>query len=338
MKTEFFLSCLLVFLLLGTIEADKNESLGVSKHTLAKTTAAMKPGQWKRFESKGFNRELLMSGGKSIMAYCNKAAWDIKTQTVHYIGMYHLTPPAKHIQFSAKTNTWEGLSGEDWYKTNKWFHAYDNSTAGNGIFYHNFWGQQVWAYTIDTKKWAELPKPPKAGSHGASLTFFPDMGNAGSLVHLHGNKLQILDLETKSWRAIIKKAKGAGRIGTYHNVSMYNPKRKTVIFGGGNGSKFLFELDAKENISAVKECPVMIGSKGSMSVFVIDPASGDLLVSPKINNTLYAYNLSAQNPEWKQIPDAKLKRSIVCALEGLGVTLWFSGKGVWLYKHKPLEN
>ena len=299
---------------------------------LGKTVLEMKPGEWRKFDAKGFSKDLLLSSKKTILPYSNKAAWDPKTGTIHFIGMCHMTPPMKHITYSAATNTWSALPPEDWYKTNKWFHAYDNSTAGNGVFYHNFWGSRVWQYDIEKKTWKELPKVPKKGSHGASLSFFPDMGKKGNLIHLFGrNGIQAFDLEKNSWRSLKHKLP---KIGPYHNVSMYNAKRKTVILGGGNGCKTLYELDAKGNLIVLKDAPITIGVNSSK--FVIDPASGELLIyqNKKGQKAFYSLSLSKKDAEWRKLPDDKVSSGAVVSLRGLGVTMWFNGSGCWLNKHK----
>ncbi|PCJ58867.1 MAG: hypothetical protein COA79_12425 [Planctomycetota bacterium] len=302
---------------------------GNKKSVLSKTIKSMKAGEWKKFESKGFSKELLYSSNKTILPYANKAGWDAKTQTIHFIGMCHMTPPMKHITYSSKSNSWKAQPPEDFYKTSKWFHAYDNSTAGKGIYYHNFWGSSVWQFDIAKKTWAQLPKVIKKGSHGASLSFFPEMGTKGSLIHLFGrNGIQIFDLTTKKWR--LSKSNPT-TIGPYHNVSMYNAKRKTVILGGGNGCNFLYELNPKGQLTQTKEAPFPIGVNSS--TFVIDPASGDLLIfSKKLG--FYYLNLTKIDSDWKKIEGKKGLSGVVISLENLGATMWFNLSGTFLYKHK----
>lgn len=303
---------------------------------LSKAVKEMKVGEWKKLETTGFDRELLYSSGKTILPYANKAAWDPKTETVSFIGMCHMTPPMKHIQYNAKENNWVVLPPEEWYKANVWFHAYDNSTAGSGFFYHNFWGSRVWQFDIAKKEWFELPKVLANGSHGASLSYFPEMGKSGSLIHLFGsNGIQIYDIETKKWKMFEKKAK---EIGPYHNVSAYNAKRKSVILGGGNGCKILYELDATGNFTELKPAPIAIGVNSS--TFVIDPASGDLIVYDyQKSQKIYSFDLSDKNAEWvekgvSEIFSKYKSNSAVVSIDSYGVTMWFNDSGVFLYKHK----
>lgn len=310
--------------------------LAEENSVLAKTAKEMKAGEWKRLETKGFDKELLNSGGKTILPYANKAAWDSKTETVSFIGMCHMTPPMKHIQYDAKENNWIVLQPEDWYKTNVWFHAYDNSTAGNGFFYHNFWGSRVWQFEIAKKEWVELPKVLVNGSHGASLSYFPEMGKSGSLIHLYGsNGIQIFDLNTKSWKKFEKKTR---EIGPYHNVSAYNSKRKSIILGGGNGCKILYELDSVGNFTELKPAPLPIGVNSSS--FVVDPASGSLIVYDyQKTQKIYSLDLFGNNAEWveKSISEefSRYKdNSAVVAIDTYGVTMWFNHSGVYLYKHQ----
>jgi len=245
-----------------------------------------------------------------------------------------MTRPMKHIQYSVEKDSWSALPPETWYKDSKWFHGYDNSTAGNGFYYHNFWGKCVWQYDIAEKNWTALPAVLKNGSHGASLTFFPDMGNKGSLIHLYGKVIQAYDIEKKSWSYV----KGdISKSGPYHNVSMYHSKRKTVLLGGGNGSKTLYELDATGKISELKPAPVPIVV--NLSHFVIDPASGDLLVYNFVKGALglYGLRLSDKTAEWTKLSTGKALGGIVVALEEYSVTMWFTHNGCWLYKHKSAK-
>lgn len=298
---------------------------------IGKLAKSMKVGEWQKLEAKGFEKSLLLSSNKSILPYANKAAWDPKTETLHFIGMCHMTPPMKHITYSARTNTWSALPPEDWYKTSKWFHAYDNSTAGKGTYYHCFWGSRVWAYDIGKKSWKELAKIIKRGSHGSTISYFPEMGKAGSIIqYFSGNGIQALDLAANTWRLVkadTSKAK------SYHNVSMYHPLRKSVILGGGNGSKSLYELNAKGQLAALKEAPVHIGVNASH--FVIDPASGDLLVfNYRKEGGFYALSLNEKDAEWKKLPKGNAISGAVASLSNYGVTLWFNLSGAWVYKHK----
>src|SRR5262249_16657106 len=121
-------------------------------------------------------------------------------------------------------------------------------------------------------------------------------------------------------------------MGPYHNIAKYNPVRKTVIFGAGNGSKELHELDARGEITKLPESPVLI--RISSTVVSIDPVSGDLLVlNTDAKNKFYALDLTKK--EWKSLPDAPITNGVAVPIPAHGVNLYFTSRPekVFLYKH-----
>ena len=73
-------------LALSAAAADHSTELA----TLAKE---MDVGEWRELKTKGYGKELLTSGRSGILSYSESAAWDHKTQSLHFVGQGHLSPP-----------------------------------------------------------------------------------------------------------------------------------------------------------------------------------------------------------------------------------------------------
>ncbi len=58
------------------------------------------------------------------------------------------------------------------------------------------------------------------------------------------------------------------------------PNSFAVIFGGGNGTRVLYKIDANRTVTRMKDAPVSFSSSGGAGVLTVDPVSGDYLVFP----------------------------------------------------------
>jgi hypothetical protein len=302
---------------------------------LGKTAAAMKPGEWKKFQTKGFTKGLLLSAGRYILPYCDSGAWDASTESLHLIGQCHLSPPPKHISYRAKTNEWIAEKCPAWLAKLKWFHGYENTAADpvNGlVFHHPSAGSVFWQLEMKTGKWTQLTTVPRGSSrgHGTATAFFPEMGEKGSIIRFYAGKGQRFDMATKAWSKI---AGDFSKAKSYHNVAEYNPKLKVMLFGGGNGSGQLFSLDEDGKVTMLKEAPCHIGS--SQSHLALCPTSGEVVVLHR-KNGFHALDMSDPEAEWKKLPDAPVTRGAVGTISSYGVVMHFSRSGVYLYKHKPV--
>src|SRR5207302_10566330 len=94
---------------------------------------------------------------------------------------------------------------------------------------------------------------------------------------------------TGQWDRIGQAA--AYAMGDYHNFAEYNPVRKVMVFGGGEGgaaTRKIWKLDATGAVTPLNDAPVALGIQNS--IFTVDPASGDYLVFTSTNQ-FYVYNV-----------------------------------------------
>ena len=129
-------------------------------------------------------------------------------------------------------------------------------------------------------------------------------------------------------------------MGPYHNVAQYSAVHKVVLFGGGNNSKALYNLDAEGTITERKAAPVEIGI--NTAVVTTDPVSGAFLVLHK-DDKFYSYNPATD--AWTELSTEgmpfRMKGSsfdvVATPISTYGVTLFFTaerkGLKVCLYKH-----
>ncbi len=305
---------------------------------LGKLAQALNPGEWKELKTQGFSKALLTSGNKGILPYADSGAWDAKNQTVHFVGQGHLAPPPQHIIYSAKTNTWR-KECPAWLAKLKWFHGYENTAADpiNGLVFHHPSASQV-VHCLDAgqKKWSLLPNLPSGTSrgHGTAVTFFPDMGEKGSLIRFYAGKGQRFDMAEQKWSSLVGEFSKAK---SYHNVAEYNPRHKVVLFGGGNGSKQLYVLARDGTIKTLPEAPCWIGS--SVSHLAVCPTSGEALLigRHKESQGFYALDLSDEKATWRTLPAPPISKGVIVTLSSYGLVMCFDYARVMVYKHKPAK-
>ncbi|MFP6693092.1 MAG: hypothetical protein VB875_08750 [Pirellulales bacterium] len=316
-------------------------SIATSVHgtELGQLATKMKPGEWRELKTKGYGKELLTSGRSGIIAYSESAAWDAKSKSLHFIGQGHLSPPPKYISYWAETNEWKSEPCPEWLAKLKWFHSYDNNSCDpvNGHFFHRPSASRVfWQYEIGEKKWSKLPDLPDdaPAGHGTATAFFPDLGVKGSLLTFHSGKAHRFDMGGKNWHPITGDFSKAA---LYHNVAEYNPKHKTVVFGGGNGSKHLYAIDLNGKVTTVKETPCNI--RVSSSHLMICPTSGELLLLnfTKEEKGFWALNPTDANADWRKLADAPVSGGAVATIDSFGVILHLGYQQVMVYKHASAD-
>ncbi len=307
---------------------------------LGKLAAEMKPGEWRKFETMGFTKDLLLSGGKSILPYIDSGAWDASTRSLHLIGQCHLTPPPKHISYRADTNEWRAEKCPEWLAKLKWFHGYENTSADpvSGLVFHHPSASDVFhQLEMKTGAWTELPRLPGDAprGHGTATTFFPELGGKGSIVRFHTGAAHRFDMAEKKWSKI---AGDFSLAKSYHNVAEYNPKLKTAVFGGGNGSRQLYSLDKDGKVAALKPAPCTLAV--SASHLAICPASGEVLVYNyrKEEKGFWALDPADERAEWRKLPDPPVGEGAVCTISTYGVVMHFSMSAVYVYRHAPTGN
>jgi hypothetical protein len=301
---------------------------------LAILAAGMMPGTWAELKTQGYTADLLKVQNHNILEYTDTAVWDPKTQQVLFVGQGHYSA-VKFIAYSAATNTWKLMPTPSWWKgdpeTGKGpiGHAYNNNAidAARGFLYlHQSATRLVHRYDIAKNEWTTLPEIKDAPTgHGTALVYFPEMRG---LVRVLAGQVHFYSDEKNTWSLLKDKVP----MGPYHNIAKYDPVGKAVIFGAGNGSKNLYQLDGKGEITKLPESPVLI--RISSTVVSVDPVSGDVLVVDSDAKGKF-YALDRRKQEWKQLSDAPIVSGAAVPIPSQGVTFYFTNRPekAFLYKH-----
>jgi hypothetical protein len=308
----------------------------VSETEIGKLAATMKPGAWAELKTQGYNHELL--GKHDILVYSDRAVWDPRSQQVLFIGQDHLRPPPRFIVYHARTNRWQALPTPAWAVKLKWFHAYENNAidAGTGRFFHHPSASRlVHEYDIARAVWTTLPEIKGAAlGHGTALEYFPERKG---LVRVLGGIVHFYSEDTRTWSVLNEKKLP---MGPYHNFAAYSPAFKIVLFGGGNDSRDVYQLDAAGKLTTRATAPVGLGI--GQSINWVDPATGELLVLHK-EGKLYSYHPGKD--EWKEVPLKEMPLAlrgsshhvVAVPISTHGITMLFTsparGLKVYLYKH-----
>lgn len=320
------------WLFLATLEASCAQA--GTETELSKVAAGMKPGTWAELKTTGYSADLLKVQSHHILEYTDTAVWDSKSQQVLFVGQGHYSA-VKFIAYSAATNSWKLMPTPVWWKgdpkTGKGpiGHAYQNNAidAARGLlFHHQSATRLVHKYDIAKDEWSTLPEIAGAATgHGTALAYFPERKG---LIRVLGGVVHQWDEEKNAWSLLKDKV----AMGPYHNIAKYNPVDKSVIFGAGNGSKTLHRLDAKGDITQLKDAPFVI--RISSTVTAVDPVTGDLLVL-SMEDKKKSYALDLKKNEWRTLPDAPIAEGVTAAIHTHGVTMYFANRPdkVFLYKH-----
>ena len=189
-----------------------------------------------------------------------------------------------------------------------------------------------WQYDIEKKKWSKLPNLPRdaPAGHGTATAFFPELGEKGSLFTFHAGKGHRFDMDKGNWQPI---QGDFSKAPLYHNVAEYNPRHKTVIFGGGNGSKQLFVIDRAGKVTTIREAPCNI--RVSSSHLMVCPASGELLLLnfTKEEKGFWALDPTDEKAPWQKLADAPVGVGAVATISTHDVIMHLSYQRVMLYKH-----
>jgi hypothetical protein len=303
---------------------------------LGKLAAAMKPGTWAELKTEGYSRELL--GGHDILVYSDRAVWDPRSRQVLFIGQDHLRPPPRFIAYRAAANRWQALPTPPWAEKLKWFHAYENNAldpATGRLFHHPSASRVVHQYDIARAVWSTLPEIPGAATgHGTALEYFPE---AKGLVRVLGGVVHFYREDRKTWSVLTRERLP---MGPYHNFAAYSAAHKVMLFGGGNGSRDVYRLDASGKITAGAKAPVGLGI--GQSINWVDPISGALLVLHR-EGKMFAYHPGRN--AWQELTVTGLPLAlrgsshhvVAVPISTHGVTMLFTsparGLKVYLYKH-----
>lgn len=309
---------------------------------LAAIAAGMKPGSWAELKTVGYTAELLKAQNHHILQYAGAAAWDPASRQVLFVGQGHYSA-LKFIGYSERTNAWTLRATPAWWtgdpKTGKGpiGHAYYNNTidAARGFLYlHQSGTRFVHRFDIARDEWITLPEIKDAAvGHGTALAHFPERGG---LLRVLGGTVHFFDESKKAWGRLSDKTP----MGPYHNVAVYSPAQKLVLFGGGNGSKDLYRMDTKGVVTKLNPAPVEIGI--NTAVVTTDPVSGDFLILHKDDKF---FSFDAIRDTWRELPvegmPFRMQGSpfdvIATPVSTHGVTFFFTaarkGLKVCIYKH-----
>jgi hypothetical protein len=129
-------------------------------------------------------------------------------------------------------------------------------------------------------------------------------------------------------------------MGPYHHVARYSAVHKVVVFGGGNKSNTIYQLDPAGKITERKAAPFDLGV--NTGVFTTDPVSGDFLALNQ-DDKFYSYNPATD--AWKDLGTTGMPFAmkgngydvVATPVSTYGVTLFFTappkGLKVYLYRH-----
>jgi hypothetical protein len=319
---------------------------------LATLAAALAPGQWTTLsqsgDGTGFDYTLLITCttpgdlnsdcADNIFNYADKGLWNPNTREIHFFGHGHYRE-AKHIRYREATHQWTHEPDAAWNcgVTCGLGHGFEHSAIDwdtGDLYVRWFNSTTVWKRTQATMTWAQLPAAPNP-QVALALEYFPERN---ALILAGGGAIYEYRPNTNSWHEL---STGLA-MGPYSNVATYDPVHKVVVFGGGDGSRNLYKLNASGTISAIADAPVNVGIQSS--VFTVDPVSGKYLLFGS-GGGFYEYDVD-QNT-WGTLSGASVpfwasnaynnqilyRVAVPISTHGVIAFMGYDPERVWLYKH-----
>lgn len=318
---------------------------------LGDAAAAMQAGQWRQLATSNINATLIASGASGIVfGFTETIKWDPTSRQLFFLGGDHADVP-HFIRYQESTNSWARLPRPSWMGSAT-MHGYDHTAidAQRRFLYHRPYpgGSSVHRYNIDTQSWSSLPAPPNSvmgyDNCCVGIDFFPELdavvyasvesGNDGALVKL--------DVTTNQWSRVTQPVL---TMGTLHHFAEYNPVHKVVLFGGGDGSRNVYKVNASGQVTTLRQAPVTLGVQSS--IVTVDPISGDYLVFTEAGQ-FYVYKVATDTwtaqsgasalPIWTTSYSNAVHGVVAAPIATHGVTLFVTCNGsndcrVNLYKH-----
>jgi hypothetical protein len=309
---------------------------------LGDLSATMQPGTWKILLTQGgFGTSFLETytscnaNNHSILQYGNKAAWDPASRQFMFLGSPHGNP-SKFVLYSDETNTWrEGPLPSSCFNSGHTcggcnVHSYYLSSidAARGRFFFSS-GSNIYAYNISANSWSSYAS---GQAHYTGLSWFPEQN---AIIYCgNGDVLRKYSESSRSWSTV-----GNYDMYNIHNVCLYNPVHKCVVFGGGNGYRKLYRMDQNGQVTQLRDAPQEI--RVCTSIMTVDPVSGKYLV---LYNGNAFYEMDPVADTWTSItaPPVQVANAIGCgtglvgtpvSTYGVNMFIAFSPPMVLVYKH-----
>lgn len=284
----------------------------------------------------------------SLLYWTDSGAWDPIRKQVVWIG----APGSccgdgryRMLTYAEATDTWS-VSLAPFGNTG---HGYDGTavdpTTGN-LYFALYMDPAVKKW--DGQAWSALPPTPYDACPAMALAWFPGLNQGkGGLVHV-GASGHLGWFDGTRWNAI-----AGGGWGEYNLFAEYNPVRKEVWLGGGNGAeksnyRLTADLASLANLGLARLADAPLSLNVGASLKSTDPVSGKHLVSDLANGDFWEFAPSAGGGAWTKlsglagtVPDLGDGTPVLqVPLPEHGVILYFrhanARREIYLYRHaKP---
>ena len=310
---------------------------------------------------------------RNILEFTDEAHWDSVNKEIYIAGTRRAYKPWDQgfVKYSEATNSWTILDVPTLFGFGA--HGYDNGAidVSRGTFY---WStvtraNNVWAMSLATGLWTQLPNSPIAAGEQSALEYFPDIDRL-VFFDARGGRASMYALynpTTNQWDAPVSLAEPFGGISHF---SEYNPTHGVMFFGGGfnysaggtipdptpdiDELKTLYVMDTSGSVTRLPDAPLFLGQRGAGPIQTIDPNTGNLVVFqgepsdgswPCGNNPLPTWEYDLTTNAWGQAGEQTLTNAY-CAMDSVAVPLYEYGVNfvvsvenensckVYLYKHK----
>jgi hypothetical protein len=269
--------------------------------TLGNLATSMPPGTWAELTTNNISASLTNTGGADGMtlSYAETAVWDPVSQQFFFVGGDHAPNPCypRFVSYTESTNTWQIRPQPAWFPCTPGsaMHGYNHTAIDsvNGKLYHRpFNDPVVRKYDIASQAWTALPAVTSSVieylSVAVGVAWFPER-----------NSLVYASIEAGTKGAVIEYSETTGQwtkiaanlpMGGYQNFAKYNPIHKVVLFGGGQGDRHIYKLDAAGHVTALSDAPIPMGVENS--IVTVDPLSGKYLIFGN-SNDFYVYDVTS---------------------------------------------
>lgn len=311
----------------------------VANTALGRLAAELAPGEFRRLNASlpgGVERFASLLGGvrpdgrpaPAIDTWTDSAQWDPSRQRVFFQG---LRISNRFLSYHAQGNHWEEISLEvpdAPPRFERFGHLYGRTALDRrrGHFYRLV-GSTLHRYVIDEQRWEAFP--------GAPIGSYISIGWHEALDQLVGTDNHgVHGFRDGHWQPL-----GRTAVHGYHSSSRYNPRRKDMLFIGGNESRRTVDLlTADGAIKHMRDAPFDFTIRADDLTY--DPVSGRYLVLLR-DRTLWEYD--ADRDEWHLARDMRGAAQgwpfgsggiVPVPIDELGIVFWIMQNGALLYRHR----